>query len=162
MMHKRGGLPIDAFPSEEILEEDFILYFRTNTLGPIHTMNAFLPLLRKGQQKKYIVISTPAGSLEFASQPSMPEFVGYGISKAAVNLAVAKFAGRFKGEGIIFLAMSPGMVKTLPGPDKEVDKIFQPYVRCGRYGRRTRVSKDLLLWNDLSETCSRLSTRSRQ
>ena len=42
-------------------------------------------------------------------------YAGYGISKAALNLANAKFASRFRDEGIIFVAINPGLVRTLQG-----------------------------------------------
>jgi NAD(P)-dependent dehydrogenase (short-subunit alcohol dehydrogenase family) len=38
--------------------------------------------------------------------------VGYAISKAALNMAVAKFAAALKQEGFVFLALSPGLVDT--------------------------------------------------
>ncbi|KLO16139.1 NAD-binding protein [Schizopora paradoxa] len=126
MAYERASLTIDAFPSEETLEEDLLHYFKTNTLGPIHTINAFVPLLRKGDLKKCIVISTTAGSPRVAAETSFAHFVGYGISKAGVNLATAKYAARFKDEGIIFLAVTPGMVKTMPGTEEEVNKVLEP------------------------------------
>lgn len=39
----------------------------------------------------------------------------YSISKAGLNMAVAKFAAAYKDEGIIFLNVSPGLVKTMAG-----------------------------------------------
>jgi len=36
----------------------------------------------------------------------------YGISKAAVNLAVTKYAIEFRDKELIFVAMSPGFVDT--------------------------------------------------
>ena len=50
-----------------------------------------------------------------ANKNNFDTFVGYGISKAALNLAIAKYASRFRDEGIIFIALTPGMVKTMPG-----------------------------------------------
>jgi len=132
LVHERGGLTIDAFPDEETLEEDFTLY--TNTLGPIHTINGFIPLLRKGPMKKCIVISTTAGSPKVALQSGITQFVEYGISMAGLNLAVAKFVGRFKEEGLIFVSVTPGMVKTMPGPDEEVDKLLEPFTKKIREG----------------------------
>jgi len=132
MVHERGPLTLDAFPSEEVLEEDLLLYFKTNTVGPIHTINAFLPLLRNGQLKKCIVISTTAGSPNVAKEIGFAHFAGYGVSKAAVNLAVAKYAARFKDEGIVFLAVSPGMVKTMPGTEEEINKLLEPIAQKAR------------------------------
>jgi len=129
MVYERSSLTLDAFPSEEILEEDLLLYFKTNTLGPIHTINALIPLLRKGDLKKCIILSTTAGSPKVAAETGFAHFVGYGISKAGINLAVAKYAARFKDEGIVFIAVTPGMVKTMPGTEEEVNEILEPIVQ---------------------------------
>ncbi|KAI0792953.1 NAD-P-binding protein [Irpex lacteus] len=115
MMAERSALTLDAFPDPETLEQDLVLNFRTNTLGPIHTINAFLPLLRAGSTKKCLTISTTAGSPKVANKSNFAIVGGYGISKAGLNLAVAKYAARFREEGIVFLAVTPGMVKTMPG-----------------------------------------------
>ena len=77
-------------------------------------MNAFIPLLRKGEMKKCIVMSTTSGSPKVVREIGITQFAGYSISKASLNLAVAKFAGRFKEEGLIFVSVIPGMVKTIP------------------------------------------------
>lgn len=37
------------------------------------------------------------------------------MSKAASNLAVAKYAAQYKEEGIVFLSISPGLVRTKAG-----------------------------------------------
>lgn len=37
------------------------------------------------------------------------------MSKAAMNLAVAKYAAQYKDEGLVFLSISPGLVKTKAG-----------------------------------------------
>ncbi len=44
-------------------------------------------------------------------------FAGYGISKAALNLAVAKFASTSRDEGVTFLSVNPGLVKTFQGSE---------------------------------------------
>jgi len=126
MEHERSRLTADAFPSPNTLEEDLMLYFKTNTVGPMHAINAFLPLLRAGTAKKCVVISTTAGSPKVASATNFANFVGYGVSKAGINLAVAKYAARFRDEGIIFFAVTPGMVKTMPGTEEEIEKFLGP------------------------------------
>ena len=55
------------------------------------------------------------GSPKFALTASVTTGVPYAASKAALNMVVVKFAARFKDEGFVFLAVSPGLVKTLPG-----------------------------------------------
>ena len=48
----------------------------------------------------------------------MANVAPYSISKAAVNLAHAKYAAEYKKEGIIFVALSPGLVNTAEAPRK--------------------------------------------
>lgn len=40
------------------------------------------------------------------------ESAPYSISKAAINMAIAKFQAEFKNEGIIFMGVCPGNVNT--------------------------------------------------
>ena len=84
-------------------------------LGPIHTINAFTPLLLAGKTKKCIVISSGMGAHKYVGKVGSTGAVGYAISKAALNLAAAKFAARFKSDGLIVLSISPGLVKTMQG-----------------------------------------------
>lgn len=87
-----------------------ISQFDVNVIGTIQTINAFLPLLRAGRTKKVIVISGPgdAGTV-LSTEDSL--YPSYAISKAGVNMAVAKFAVEFKREGFVFVGIDPGAVK---------------------------------------------------
>ncbi|KAI0792951.1 NAD-binding protein [Irpex lacteus] len=121
-------------PSPDILEDDLTLYFKTNVVGPIHTINAFLPLLRAGKTKKCIVISTTVGSPKMTNANNFTNFAGYGISKAALNLAVAKFASTFSNEGVTFLSVNPGLVKTFQGTEEEAEAF---------YAKRTEINRKI-------------------
>ncbi|KAA1466363.1 NAD(P)-binding protein [Dentipellis sp. KUC8613] len=113
---ERMGLRLDEYPEgqEQLLEEDLLTFYRVNVIGVVHTINIFLPLIKKGSLKKVIVISSGAGDLDFTLTTTYDVNAPYSISKAAVNMAVAKYAGEYKEEGIAFLALSPGMVNTTP------------------------------------------------
>lgn len=71
-----------------------------------------MPLLLKGQAKKAITLSTGMADPEFVSDFSISVAAPYAISKAAVNLAVSKFDAQYREEGVLFMAISPGMVDT--------------------------------------------------
>jgi NAD(P)-dependent dehydrogenase (short-subunit alcohol dehydrogenase family) len=90
--------------------------FKINTIGVVHTINAFLPLLRQGSVKKVISLSSGVGDLDFTLQTESGATPSYCISKAALNMVVAKYAAQFKEEGFVFLAISPGLVDTAVGP----------------------------------------------
>ncbi|EJD36368.1 putative short-chain dehydrogenases/reductase [Auricularia subglabra TFB-10046 SS5] len=105
-------LTIDEYPTPEDLVDDFRKVFDTNVLGTILPTNAFLPLLRKGQVKK--VLSLSSGLADPASVLMVGNKYGaaYGITKVGVEMANIKYATKYKEEGFTFLTISPGIVKT--------------------------------------------------
>jgi len=120
----RIHLMLDEFPDENVLEDDMLSFYKTNTLGTIHVINAFLPLLRAGVTKKCIIIGSSLGSTRVAQRTGVIKYSGYSMSKAALNIAAVRYASRYKDEGVIFLSITPGLVKTLEGPKEEVDEFF--------------------------------------
>ncbi|KAF2637691.1 putative short-chain dehydrogenase [Massarina eburnea CBS 473.64] len=84
----------------------------TNVAGVLYSINAFLPLVKKSRIKKVVVLSSGMADTECFQTAGLPHTVAYAISKAGVNVLVAKYAVEFKDEGIKFLALSPGVVGT--------------------------------------------------
>lgn len=80
-------------------------------------INAFLPLLRAGATKKCIIITSALGSAKLAQRTGVLKYSGYSMSKAALNIATVRYASRYKDEGVIFLSITPGLVKTLEGSE---------------------------------------------
>ncbi|KZP29917.1 NAD(P)-binding protein [Athelia psychrophila] len=105
---------LDGYPEgqEDILEKDLTDSFHVNVVGVVHTINVFLPLIRKGTAKKVITISSGMADVDFALQIGLSNQAPYSISKAAVNMVVAKYAAEYKAEGIVFVAVCPGLVDT--------------------------------------------------
>ncbi|KAJ7615026.1 hypothetical protein DFH06DRAFT_1367745 [Mycena polygramma] len=120
------GFTIDRFPSPEALENELLANFKTNTIGVVHTINAFLPLLKKSVAKKVLTLSSAYGDLDFTLAAEATGEPAYSISKAVLNMVVAKYAAQYKADGFVFLAISPGLVKTtmLPDPDGEEVKML--------------------------------------
>ncbi|KAF5624143.1 protoporphyrinogen oxidase [Fusarium sp. NRRL 25303] len=105
--------PIGVLGEEpERLEEDMLESFKINTLGNIHLFNLAIPLIRKGQAKKIIAISSGMADPDFITNFSITDGAPYTISKGALNIAVAKFDAQYRKEGILFMAISPGLVAT--------------------------------------------------
>ena len=69
-----------------------------------------------------LVVTSAMGSPAFALEMASDNSIGYSTSKAALNMIVAKYALAYKSDGIVFLAVSPGLVKTLPGGGFSFDK----------------------------------------
>ena len=110
--------PTEFIGQEDLLRREFINNIDMNVVGVIYSINAFLPLIRKGNAKKITVISTGLADLELAQKANIAFSVLYSSTKAATNIVVAKYAAELRGEGIILLALSPGVVNTATGPRK--------------------------------------------
>lgn len=81
-------------------------------MGNAHTINAFIPLLRKGVNKKVITLTSALADLDLTLQSDFALLVPYSVSKAALNMINAKYASELREEGFVFLAISPGVVNT--------------------------------------------------
>ncbi|KAL9063503.1 MAG: hypothetical protein Q9161_009432 [Pseudevernia consocians] len=115
----------DFADAPQTLNKDLQNCFEVNVIGVINTVNAFIPLLRKGREKKVFTLSTGLADPDFINQIDIAVAAPYSISKAAVNLAVASYSALYKSEGILFMAISPGFVDTagaaVPSPDNAED-----------------------------------------
>ena len=52
------------------------------------------------------------GDADFVVEAGVKMQTPYAISKAGLNMAIAKFHVQYKDEGILFMAISPGLVET--------------------------------------------------
>ncbi|KJR86058.1 short chain dehydrogenase (AtsC) [Sporothrix schenckii 1099-18] len=94
------------------LEQDLIDHFRVNTIGAVHLFNAFMPLVLKGRAKKVIAISTGMSDPEMTLQADIYQATSYAITKAALNMAIAKFSAVYREKGVLCMAICPGAVDT--------------------------------------------------
>lgn len=83
----------------------------TNTLGPWHMAQAFLPLLRRSLRGRIVNVSSGAGALSSmgAGTPA------YSTSKAALNAFTRLLGAELQGTGILVNAVCPGWVATEMG-----------------------------------------------
>lgn len=115
---------LDAYAGgqEELLEKDFSANMNVNVLGTIHTINAFLPLLKASSATRTVRVVALTSALADLDSTLVTGFAGqpvYSISKAAVNMVIAKYAVRLREEDFVFLAISPGLVNTMVSPPDE-------------------------------------------
>ncbi len=110
-----------AFPGNVLdIEGDVLrLCLETNLHGPVRLTQLALPLLRKSQAARIIMVSSGAGRFAFFEGGGGSKVLsgkppyGYGLSKAGMNVATALFAGALKDEGIRVNACNPGYVNSL-------------------------------------------------
>jgi len=114
-----GKGDLSAYAEEKELEDDLRHHFDVNVIGVIHTINIFLPLLSNSPIKKIVTLTSFGADLDFVLTTDLAAFSPYAISKAALNMAIAKYAIKYKAEGFIFISLSPGFVNTrvVPPPN---------------------------------------------
>ncbi|KAL4994919.1 hypothetical protein BDV10DRAFT_175759 [Aspergillus recurvatus] len=91
--------------------------FRTNVNGVHNLTRAVLPLMRKGQEKKILNISTTLGSISKQSINRHVKTPSYKITKAALNMLTVLYANDLENEGFTVFCVSPGWLKTDLGSD---------------------------------------------
>lgn len=94
---------------------EFERVFTTNTFAPAMLVQALLPNLRLGKQRKIVNVTSELGSIANAT----PGFsYAYNASKSALNMITARLAKDLAGEGFTVLSICPGWNKTDMGGDQ--------------------------------------------
>jgi NAD(P)-dependent dehydrogenase (short-subunit alcohol dehydrogenase family) len=93
--------------------EHFMGQMRINALGPMLLARQLLPALRRSARPRIVNISSQVGSMVVGSRVGRD--VGYGASKAALNMITIKLASRLRDEGVIAIAVHPGYLRTAMG-----------------------------------------------
>ncbi|RDL42234.1 putative cytochrome 52A4 [Venustampulla echinocandica] len=100
----------DAFVKvSEIKTKDLLEHFDVNTAGTVRLFQAVLPLLKKGDNPRFLALSSIVGTIGLMDQ--IPFNVpSYGSSKAAINFLTRRI--HFENEDLISIAVHPGAVQT--------------------------------------------------
>lgn len=94
--------------------EELERVFKVNSTAPLIVAKAALPAVRAGGRKLVVSISSQLASIANNTGGST---YAYRASKCALNMLTTCLANEFRGEGIAFVAMHPGWVKTdMGGP----------------------------------------------
>ncbi|MFK4870537.1 SDR family oxidoreductase [Novosphingobium sp. ZW T3_23] len=112
-----AGLMFAPPPSaaEESIDE-MAQMFETNVFGVMRVTQAFLPLLRKSDAARIVMMSSGLSSLgealDMRSETWSVGFAGYCASKTALNMLTVKLAKELASEGIKVNAVDPGLTAT--------------------------------------------------
>ena len=104
------GVPDGERDVLELGAEEFLGEIRVNALGPMLLTRALLAPLRKADRPRIVNVSSMVGSMEVAA--TVGRDVGYVTSKAALNMITVKLAGRLRDDGVIAIALHPGVLRT--------------------------------------------------
>ena len=126
---------------EEVVLEDIDLedghiqaQYEVNAIGPMRCIQQFLPLLRAGDAKRIINISSEAGSL---GQSWRKGTIGYCMSKAALNMQSTILVNHLGREDFTIVNLHPGWMKSdMGGPDADItpDQAAQGIIEWGLKG----------------------------
>lgn len=89
--------------------------YKTNTIGPQLTVEAFTPLLERSKQTPRIVnVSTGVSSMALHQDPTFPynnvDNIAYRASKSALNMTTVHQAMRLGEKGFKIFAYCPGFI----------------------------------------------------
>lgn len=94
--------------------EQYLNFFRINTLGPVQTFKILKPFMLKKKTRKVVFTSSILGSIggfpDFLSKhyPCAP----YSLSKAGLNLLGKELSFELANEGFIVINYHPGLINT--------------------------------------------------
>ncbi len=91
ILPERSAFKTVVDSSQEVLEEDLIASFKVNVVGVANTVKAFMPLIRKGEVKKVIYISSIMADMGLVNGFSIDNAGPYAVSIAAGNMLIAKY-----------------------------------------------------------------------
>jgi NAD(P)-dependent dehydrogenase (short-subunit alcohol dehydrogenase family) len=106
-VYPKGERGLDELDTSEVSRA-----FEVNAVGPIVIVKTFLPLLRRGRDKRLVQITSLMGSI--ADNGSGGSWA-YRVSKAALNMVVRNLGHELGPEGFVSVAVHPGWVQTRMG-----------------------------------------------
>jgi NAD(P)-dependent dehydrogenase (short-subunit alcohol dehydrogenase family) len=86
--------------------------FQVNVIGSSFLLATFMPLVQAGDMKKVVVLSTGMGDPDFIAETEIDSQSPYAVSKAALNMVIAKYHAEYKKNDILIMGISPGIVET--------------------------------------------------
>src|SRR5262245_5426958 len=104
-----AGIAADDVSLHSLTADTMERVFRTNVFGPALLTKALLPLLRRGNRKVVVNMSSGLGSL--AATPGGFSYA-YCASKTALNMLTVLMHRELAGDGITVVSLDPGWNRT--------------------------------------------------
>ena len=130
--------------------EGIVSCLNVNTMGSIRMVEAFLPLMEKGE-KRLCFFSSEAGSITLAHRQGD---VSYCVSKTCLNMAVRLMFEKLQPQGYRFRLYHPGWVRSYMSGQKSTRGNFEPEeaaVVAYRQFTADRNWEDVLVMSDVSD-----------
>ena len=111
LINNAGIYPKDANSQNfgDLEAEPIANVLAVNSIAPALVTQAFVPLLKAGNNPRVVVVSSQMGSIERTGGTSG---FSYRMSKAAVNMAVKVMSNALKSDGVTVITTHPGHVAT--------------------------------------------------
>jgi NAD(P)-dependent dehydrogenase (short-subunit alcohol dehydrogenase family) len=125
--------------------------YDVNALGALRTVEAFLPLMDRGDFKRLCFVSSEAGSITRAERTA---WFGYCMSKTALNMAVKILFNHLRPEGYTFRLYHPGWIRSYMHGEKATEADLEPEEAAARaipILLGTREDEDRLVLVDYAE-----------
>ncbi|XP_015673063.1 uncharacterized protein LOC107288911 [Protobothrops mucrosquamatus] len=111
--------------------KDMMRVYSVDTIGPLLMSQAFLPLLKKAARRSpcqglssskaaVINMSSIVGSIELMAYWDQYQVIGYRCAKVALNMLTKCQSLEYPADGIMTVAIHPGVVKTARNPIPEI------------------------------------------
>jgi NAD(P)-dependent dehydrogenase (short-subunit alcohol dehydrogenase family) len=112
----------------DFLETEITKSYRVNVIGLINTITVFMPLVQRSSIKKIIALTSGMGSCDFVNQSGIDGGIPDSVSKAALNMLVAKYNVTYKSEGVFVMGICAGSVDTFEGVKPSCKSFYVAYV----------------------------------
>ena len=90
--------------------------YQANAVANVHLFNLYMPMILKGSTKKIIAISSGHADIDLVPRYNLAVSGSYAVSKAALNMIVAKFSAEYRKHGVLVMSVSPGVADTGNNP----------------------------------------------
>jgi NAD(P)-dependent dehydrogenase (short-subunit alcohol dehydrogenase family) len=97
--------------------------YDVNAVGPLRVVEAFIPLLDRGELKRLCFVSSEAGCITRSHRKA---WFGYCMSKTALDMAVSILFNHLRPDGYTFRLYHPGWMRSYMSGKKSTEADLEP------------------------------------